>query len=136
MDDLPPHRKPVPYDDPAKARAYRAGYEAWPNGQFGTGWHYRQVSAWLEGWSDARRDDCPLAPEEGPEKVPARWRAEVNLRAFDEILVFFGYAGQDPPCAEEGSGATEHKGWAGLPAEEVEGLLGEIETLVRRSRTG
>lgn len=64
MKKLPLHRWPVPYENPVKAEAYRAGYLAWPNEAQKPDRDFEHVDAWIHGWSDARDDDPEAVPSE------------------------------------------------------------------------
>lgn len=64
MKKLPLHRWPIPYDDPPRAEAYRAGYLAWPDDAHKPDRDFEHMDAWIHGWTDARYDD--------PEAVTSR----------------------------------------------------------------
>lgn len=57
MKKLPLHRWPIPYEEPEKAEAYRAGYLAWPNDAQRPDPDFEHGDAWIHGWTDARYDD-------------------------------------------------------------------------------
>lgn len=92
----------VPYEDPARASAYRGGYEAWPNGTFEPRWQFDQVSAWLEGWDDARKDQSRGHSGESGELKAAEWEGKIFLRACGEDVIFAGRLMRQRPGEGEG----------------------------------
>lgn len=58
MMELPPERCPPPYEDAARAQAYRAGYLAWPDDTYKPDPGHKYEREWLRGWADAL-EDCP-----------------------------------------------------------------------------
>lgn len=62
MKRLPLHRWPIPYEEPTRAEAYRAGYLAWPDDSQKPDPDHKHGDAWIHGWSDAREDDLEATP--------------------------------------------------------------------------
>lgn len=88
------------------------------------------MSAWLDGWSDAQKDEG--AREETRKTKRELWSAVVSLYAREEAAVFFGRARRHDQPEGEGDAPAGVGGTVDLPTGERDAFLEELEALIRR----